>query len=102
MVNYCREFIYNFASIVGPLYTRLKGETKNSQKKITLSNIEMAAFKEIRCKLSENTQRTQPDFDQEFILTTDASDKGLGAILSQKDKIGNEKVISTFSKNFDK
>ncbi|KAF9762241.1 Retrovirus-related Pol polyprotein from transposon opus [Nosema granulosis] len=101
MVNYCREFICNFASILGPLYARLKGETKNSQKNITLSNMELGSFIEIRNKLSGNTKRAQKDFDQDFILTTDASDKRLGAILSQKDRHGNERVISTFNKNFE-
>ncbi|KAF9762085.1 Retrovirus-related Pol polyprotein from transposon gypsy [Nosema granulosis] len=31
MVNYCREFICGFASIVNPLYAILKGEAKKKQ-----------------------------------------------------------------------
>ncbi|KAF9760667.1 Retrovirus-related Pol polyprotein from transposon [Nosema granulosis] len=37
-----------------------------------------------------------------FILPTDASDAGIGAILSQKDDQGNDRMIAAFSKNFDK
>lgn len=35
-------------------------------------------------------------------MITDASDIGMGAILAQQDKNGNERMISAFSKNFDK
>ena len=38
-----------------------------------------------------------PDFDKEFILQTDASDRGIGAVLSQME-VGQEHPVGYFSK----
>ena len=39
-----------------------------------------------------------PDFDHEFILQTDASDRRIGAVLSQRDEYGQEHPVVLFSR----
>ena len=39
-----------------------------------------------------------PDFNKEFVLQTDASNRGIGAVLSQRDAEGGEIPIAYFSK----
>ena len=38
-----------------------------------------------------------PDFDKTLILQTDASDKGIGAVLSQNNENGAEHPVAYFS-----
>jgi phospholipid-translocating ATPase len=56
------------------------------------------AFQRLKHLLCSSPILAYPDFSQEFILQTDASDYGVGAVLSQLDELGNEKVISYASK----
>ena len=43
-----------------------------------------------------------PDYDKEFIIVTDASKKGLGAVLLQRDEEGNERPVSFASRTLTK
>ncbi|KAI5148608.1 hypothetical protein ENBRE01_0423 [Enteropsectra breve] len=101
LLNYCRQFIPNLSEVVEPLNGLLKGETKRSSKKIVWTDPTIKSFKDSRHLLSEKTLRTQPNFSKEFILTTDASETAIGAILSQEDCEGNEAMISSYSKTLD-
>ena len=41
-----------------------------------------------------------PDFDKPFVLQTDASDRGVGAVLSQYDGSGTEHPVAYYSRKF--
>ncbi|MGL4850984.1 MAG: reverse transcriptase domain-containing protein [Clostridium sp.] len=102
LVNYCREFIPNLSSLAAPLNEFLKGESKRSIKKITLGTKGREAFKILKQQLTINTLRYKPDFKKPFILTTDASENGIGAILTQIGENDKERFVSAFSKSLEK
>ena len=52
------------------------------------------AFETLKQKLMEEPILGYSDYEKPFILFTDASGTGLGAILSQKDETGKEIVIA--------
>ena len=56
------------------------------------------AFQRLKHLLCSACILAFPDFSQAFILQTDASEYGVGAVLSQLDELGNEKVIAYASK----
>lgn len=94
--NYYRRFIENFADIANCLNNLLKkGQqfdwTEKCQK----------AFETLKDKLISPPILQYPDFGKPFILTTDASDFALGAVLSQGE-IGEDRPISFASRSLNK
>ena len=57
------------------------------------------AFVELKKLLCSAPVLKAPDFSKPFILQTDASDRGIGAVLSQIDENGDDHPIAYFSKN---
>lgn len=104
--GYYRRFIRDYAKLAKPLTNLLRGEdghrriSKNESKnfKINLDDDAVQAFNTIRNILSSEDVLIFPDFSKPFILTTDASDKALGAVLSQITPDG-ERPISFISKS---
>lgn len=92
--NYYRKFVPHFASIAHQLNQLL---TKKAQFIWTTDC--QSAFDNLRKYLMCPTILQYPDFSKEFILTTDASDVGCGAVLSQISE-GNDLPIAFASKSF--
>ena len=86
MAGYYRRFIKDYSKKAGPLNAFLKGE--NSKKKteaVTLDEEAVRAFELLKRELTQAPVLGLPDFTgPEFLLETDASGYGLGAVLSQK------------------
>jgi len=78
MISYYRRFIPNCSRIASPLYKVLKKGPK-----FVWTEAQENAFQHLKCKLISRPIVQYPDFSKEFVLTTDASNSGLGAVLSQ-------------------
>ena len=89
LVGYYRKFIKGFATIAKPLH-RLTEKTATS--KWTTDCQE--AFKQLRQQLVSPPILAFPDYQKPFILDTDATFLGIGAVLSQEQDDGQERVIS--------
>ena len=74
-----RRFIARFAKIAAPLYRLTKKEVKWEWSKEC-----QLAFETLKDKLMQAPVLIYPDFEEKFVLETDASLRGLGAVLSQK------------------
>ena len=59
------------------------------------------AFEEAKTLFADHVLTVLPDFTQPFIVTTDASEDGMGASLSQIGEDGTERPIAFYSKGID-
>ena len=88
LLGYYRKFIKDFAKITKPFTLCLK---KNAKINIQDPNY-VSAFQQCKQLLTNDPILQYPDFSREFIVTTDASDIALGAVLSQG-TVGRDKPI---------
>eukprot|EP00731_Ephydatia_muelleri_P037277 Em0434g3a len=94
LANYYRRFVGNFASIAKPLQQLTE---KNSNFEWTVEC--QCAFDELRACLISPPVLSYPDYSRLFILDTDASDIGIGAVLSQVRENGSEGVVAYASRS---
>ena len=80
LAGYYRKFVPNFATIALPLTDR----TKKGQPEQVIWDEECdSAFKTLKRKLCEEPIMCIPDMALPYVLRTDASDRGVGAVLMQ-------------------
>ena len=94
LAGYYRRFVPQFSKIAAPLHKLLKKEAKFSW-----GVDQEIAFRTLKQKLTSKPILKYPDFSEEFILTTDASNDGAGAILSQGE-IGKDLPVAFASRSF--
>lgn len=80
LAGYYRCFIPNFSSIACPLTDLTK---KGQPEKVHWTKEVERAFQELKAALTASPVLHAPDYNCPFILQTDASDIGVGAVLSQ-------------------
>ena len=93
MSSYYRRFIPNFAKIAQPLHhLTTKGTPFN------WAADQDAAFMSLKMKLATPPVLAYPCFDKDFILETDASIQGLGAVLCQTQEDGKSHPVAYASR----
>ena len=106
---YCR-FIPNFAKWAGPLHALIVPASfkqkirKGKMKKSNLPEFQWTpacqeGFDQLKKTLMEAPVLAYPDYSKPFILETDTSLKGLGAVLSQKGDDNEIRVITYASRS---
>ena len=99
LASYYRKFIRNFATTASPLY-RISTNTK----KFSWNEECEKAFTDLRtCLTVTDCVLLLPQFDKPFKLETDASNYGIGAVLSQQvPETGEWKPVAYFAKHLSK
>ncbi|GFX11617.1 retrovirus-related Pol polyprotein from transposon 297 [Trichonephila clavipes] len=98
LAGYYQKYINLFSVIAAPLTDALKGRAKKGE--ITRTTECENAFRELKGKLIDKPVLYAPNFEREFIVQTDASNAGMGAVLTQLTEQGEEHPILYLSKKF--
>ena len=80
LANYYRGFIKDFSTVAAPMTNVTRGKKKEYQ----WGKEQQEAFEELKKKFAERPVLRLIDPSLPFILTTDASEVGLGAVLQQE------------------
>ena len=92
LVSYYRRFIKDFSTVAKPLITMTEKKAR-----VQYTPQAFKAFCDLKSALLNAPVLSCPDFSQPFIVETDASQVGLGAVLTQKLN-GHEHPIAFASK----
>ncbi|KAI4880514.1 hypothetical protein NFI96_007308 [Prochilodus magdalenae] len=78
--NFYRRFIRNFSSVAAPLTSLLKGNAK----RLVWNPQAGSAFEELKRRFTTAPLLQHPDPTKPFVVEVDASNVGVGAVLSQR------------------
>ena len=93
--SHYQHFIKGFAKIAAPLYDLTSGDNKDKKSEhVNLSPEAREAFDHLKAACLQAPILAFPDFNKPFLLETDASGRGLGAVLSQKQADGRYHPIA--------
>ena len=95
--NYYRNFIPSYAHIAEPLHCLLR----KSSKTFNWTKECQESFDTLKSKLTTPPILAFPRFTDPFMVSTDASDRAIGGVLSQKQD-GHDRVIAYWSRQLTK
>ena len=89
-IGFYRKFIPNFSEIASSLSDLTK---KRGSSRVVWLSEHQQAFDALKDAISDNPVLRSPNFSKLFYLRTDASDKGVGAVLEQEFEDGRHPVL---------
>lgn len=104
LAGYYRKFIKGYGILTKPLTELLKKDVKYKWEQQ-----EQTAFDAVKMALTQSLALALPDFSKQFVVETDASDKGIGTVLMQQGHpiafiskaLGvKSQMLSTYEKEF--
>ena len=95
LAGYYRKFIPDFSVIAAPISDLTK---KSAPSRVIWTAECDSAFGRLKELLCSSPVLRSPDFSQPFVVQTDASDRGIGAVLSQRDDAGEEHPVACYSR----
>ncbi|OQE16552.1 hypothetical protein PENFLA_c027G03970 [Penicillium flavigenum] len=99
--NFYRRFIQGYSHISLPLTSMMKG-SKNGKKpgQVKLNDTESAAFRRLKQAFQSASLLYHFDPEKHIRLETDASNQGMGGVLSQPDDKGRWHPVAFWSRKF--
>ena len=91
LASFYRKYVPNFAVIAAPLSDATR---KRSPNEVVWNDSRDKAFQELKKRISTPPILRLPDVSQPFIVQTDASHVGIGAVLLQEDATGEQRPVA--------
>ena len=89
LIGHYRHFFKDFTKIADPLHEYVRSDTaKKKKERVVLNEVARSAFQKLKKAVMSAPVLAYPDPNKEYLLKTDASKLGLGAVLSQKQSNG--------------
>ena len=98
LTGYYKRFIPDYATVALPLTDQRHLTRKAASNMVNWSEKCGQAFSKLKELLCSAPILHSPDFSKPFMLQTDASDRGIRAVLSQKSEDGVEHPVSYYSR----
>ncbi len=95
LTGYYRRFIPDYATVAAPLTDLTRKAGPNV---VVWTDSCGHAFGELKRRLCSTPILQSPDFSLPFLVQTDASDRGVGAVLSQRSRDGGDHPVAFFSR----
>lgn len=100
VAQFYAKFVWQFADVAAPLSDATKKEVSEDLSSLSAEQLQAlrAASKRMADLMTSTPTLALPDYDREFVLITDASDVGIGAVLGQEYEDGYLRPIAFWSR----